>query len=209
LDDIRSYLNARSPERLIQVIDKHEAILDRQIEELETAKRAMRLRRLRAKRSLTAEPGTVKFMRVSEKNLFLWSDLPEDGEYRRAMPWEYVQEFYEACREQGVPVGFPLGVFVEADRILERKWDRASGLFCHLPFRGYPTYFFRPPGLFAVASDFIREDYPGYLYQKLFDFLDKSGYQACGNAYEEHLLHSLIGERSYLVQVSVPAERRS
>ncbi len=208
LDDIRSYLHARSPERLIQVIEKHEAILDRQIEELLNAKRAMRLRRLRAKRSLAAEPGTVKVMYVSEKNLFLWPCLPKSGDYRRAMPWEFVQDFYEACRARGVPVGFPLGIFVEAGLIQERRWERASGFFCHLPVREYPIHFARPPGLFAVASDFIREGYPEHLYRKLFAFLDGSRYRICGNSYEEHLLHSLNEEQSYLVQVSIPVELR-
>lgn len=204
LSDIRTYMTERSPERLIEMIDKHEMILDQQIEDLLNVKRELHLRRLRARRSLSVKPGTVTIMHVSERNLFLWPHLPEDGECRRAMPWEYFQAFYEACEEKGIPVGFPLGVFVDSEQVKARKWERATGLFCHLPVLEYPVFYARPGGIFAVASDYIKEDYPGYLYQELFSFLDENRYQICGNSYEEHLLHSLTDDQAYLVQISVP-----
>ncbi len=209
LSDIRTYMTERSPERLIEMIDKHEMILDRQIEELMNVKRELHLRRLRARRSLAVKPGTVRIMHISERNLFLWPHLPENGEYRRAMPWEYFQAFYEACEKKGVPVGFPLGVFVDAERVRAREWERATGLFCHLPIRQYPVFYNRPAGIFAVASDFIREGYPGYLYQKLFAFVDENNYHICGNSYEEHLLHSLTDDQAHLVQVSVPVSLKT
>ncbi len=206
LDDIRAYLTERSPEHLIEMVDKHELFLDRQIEKLMDVKRALQLRRLRARRSLVAEPGTVKIMNVPSRNLFLWPGFPLEGGYRRSMPWEYVRKFYEACRGQGVPGGFPLGIFVDYEQIKTRNWRQAAGFFCHLPVREYPIYYPRLEGLFAVASDFIQKDYPECLYEKLFSFIEENGYQICGNSYEEHLLHFTSDDHAYLVQISIAVE---
>lgn len=207
LDNIRSYLTVRSPERLIEMCDRQEAILNRQIADLTVAKRAMDIRRWRAKRSLSAEPGTVKIMNVAERNLFLWYGFPEDGHYNRSMPWEYIPAFYEACKAKGIPAGFPVGLFVETEQMQERNWERASGFFCHLPVWNYPIVVVRPAGLFAVGTDYIGEGYPESLYQKVFSYIDEHGYRIRGRSYEEHLLHAADGRKPHVIQISIEVAR--
>jgi len=210
LDDIRDYMKEQSPVRLIEMLDRQERKLDRIIEGIWCAKLIIQSRRKRAAQGMTAEPDTIKLVRLAEEKLFLWPGFPESGRYQRQMPWNYIPEFYTACQFHGIPTGLPLGIYVDFERIKNHDWKSASGFFCHAPDQQSFVCYSRPAGTYAVCTSYIGQNFPEAMYEKLFSYIGDSNLKICGHSYEEHLLHSMTGGMPHIVQVIAqvtPADR--
>ena len=118
--------------------------------------------------------------------------LPE--KYDLLDGWDYLPEFYAACVENGIQLGFTVGTLVERDNLERRLWSKPARYFYRLPQSGYPGYYTKPQGMYVVGTEFADYGHTDALYQKLFSYMEEHDLVICGNAYEEYLIDEVAEE---------------
>lgn len=208
LECIRDYLQDKSPERLLALLEEQEEKLKEQTGQLTRIQKMVRARKRQTKAGLAAKPGEIAVRHCKEENLFLGPMLPAD--FDALTGWRYTDQFCKACKEQGIQLGFPVSTMVEKEKLEAGNWERVSCFYCRLPGKGYPKFFTRPAGDYLVGTDYADYGCAGGIYKRLFSYVEEHSIKICGNAYEEYLLDEIAREdaKHYLLRISIQVESR-
>ena len=203
LERIREYLTARSPQNLMQILEMQEQELERQIQKLEKIKAMVSVRMAQTERGISTRAGSVAIKEYPQENLFLGPELPKD--YQLADGWNYLPQFYAACAEENIQLGFPVGTLVTQEKLEERAWNQPAHYYYRLPKGQYPDFFQRPGGLYVEGTQLTDYGHTDTLYQQILSYIEEHGLQICGNAYEEFLIDEISESNpdAYLLQISV------
>jgi effector-binding domain-containing protein len=104
-------------------------------------------------------------------------------------------------------MNYPVWATYSQNRIKERDWNHPDRYYFYNP-EGYDR---RPAALYAIG--YKRDGYKpnSTLYERLVDYIDKNGYEICGDAYEEYPLNeiSTIDDRNYLVRLMISVREKT
>lgn len=203
LDCIRNYLVERSPEKLMELFQEQEHILEEQIKKLERIKSMVQSRLQHTEQGISIGSEKIWVEECPKENLFLGPDLPDN--FQLSDGWDCLPSFYRACVEHGIQIGFTVGSLVEYDTLKATLSDKPMKYFCRLPQNQYPDYYIKPAGRYVLGTQFTDYGHTQTLYRKIFRYIDEQGLKICGNAYEEFLIDE-IAERDvnrYMLQISV------
>jgi DNA-binding transcriptional MerR regulator len=200
LKEIAKLLKRRTPENILELIEKHESDLERGIAELRRTQALMLTLKGAITEGLAADEGKLEVCFTEEESLLLGPQINYAGgkTVEKAM-----LEFYEFCREydETLDLNYPVwGVFSE-ERIKNRDW--------HLPDRFYfkmtgaPDT--RPAGLFLVGYTRGYYGSSDALYSKMMDYIEENDIEVCGPAYETYPLNeiSVVDTNNYLMRISI------
>ena len=203
LSEIRSFLDARSPEALIALCREQGECIARAMRKLEETREIIVSLDAAMQSTAKAKPGRIVIRSFPEARLFMGP--PVESSTLPAID-DALIEFYESCARAGVPQTHPLGSITSL-----------SGAGPKNRFR--PERFYRPAGagvpdelvtIRAAGRYLVGCGYGDYgeldgLYQKILRHSRRNGLTLAGDAYEEYLLNELAlhNPDAYLAQVIV------
>jgi hypothetical protein len=200
LRDIAKLVRRRTPESILNMIEKYDAHVAQSIAKLQQTQALMRTLKSAISEGLTAAEDKIEVVRMEEESLLLGPQIDySDGKSIE----EAMLDFYSFCLEydDSLDLNYPVwGLFSER-RIKDRDWDRPDRFYFKMP--GAPDR--KPAGLYLVG--FTRGYYGNSdaLYKRMLAHIEKKCLTICGPTYETYPLNeiSVTDSNNYLMRVSI------
>lgn len=208
LKGIKSYLDKRTPDNLIQLFTKQNRAIEKEIKKLTGIQSMVKARIEITKKSKIIDPNKILLEECEEETLLLSSPL-EPANTNSTL--DSIINFYELCVTNGVYFGYPIGTIICNENLVRKKWNQPSYHFIRLNEKNsFLTAAVKPRGLYAVAYSSGYYGSLDELYGRTFDFIDKNGLRVCGSSYEEFLLDEIAAKKpeEYLIQIAIQVERK-
>lgn len=204
LEDIRAYLEHRSPLSTLELLRKQEEVVQQQIAKLNLAKEMMLQRAENIEHSLNVDTRRMVVVHQERKPILRSCRVHES---RRELNEELWDDFQERLHKENAPAGYPGGAIICKEDLLRRDGDIISYMFSFITTQHHEQEYM-PEGYYLVS--YTRADYEDTekIYPQIFDYIDKNHYVIKGDAYEEFLLDEIVMKRpeDYLVRVMVHIE---
>jgi DNA-binding transcriptional MerR regulator len=204
LKDIRKLIQLRTPERIIELIEKHDVYTENKIAELRRTQTLMRTLKEVIADGLASDENKLELRRVEEESLLLGPQINYTG---GKTVEEAMLEFYEFCRDynnMSLDLNYPVWGMFSEQRIKNRDWHLPDRFYFSMP--GAPDR--KPAGLYLVG--YTRGYYGGgdALYRRMFAHIEENGIKICGPTYETYPLNeiSVADSNNYLIQISINVE---
>lgn len=204
LSDILSYLENRTPELCLDLLEQESHRIKQKIKTLEKTLVQIEQKKTSTERGLRATlDNTVKFVTLEALHLFTWdfSKTKEEDfmlELIRMVNW---------CYEHGYYTGYAMGSILSIQNLESQNFAKIQYMFTIIDTpTNHENYRYRPAGLYAVY--YHKGNYASIptVYEKLLADITASGYQICGDSYETglHDFFTVRDENEYLVEISIP-----
>jgi len=206
LEDIRKLRDRRTPELANMVFERQIDEIDTKIKEWVSARKLL----LTLKKSINSVANideraiTVKFLPAEAIILGELNDYS-----RNRTDYDALRSFYHDIGQKypDLDMNYPVWATYSQNRIKVKDWNNPDRYYFYNP-EGYDR---RPAALYAIG--YKRDGYKpnSVLYERLVDYIEKNGYEICGDAYEEYPLNeiSTIDDKDYLVRLMITVRERA
>lgn len=204
LSDIKHYLDHRTPEMCVALLDKEAKRIKEKIRALEKTLITVEQKKastVKGMHIMAGEP--VQLITLPEAHLFTWDFSQIDDanfmlELIRMVNW---------CYDHGYYTGYAMGSIVEESALKENHFSKISYMFTVIDHAvDHPNYRYRPAGVYAVYH--YKGHYEGLptVYPLIKEAIEKSGHFIAGDSYESglHDFFSVRDAGDYLVEIAVP-----
>lgn len=206
LKEIKAYLDVRSPQGLLDLLEKQQADIDRQISRLQLQKKMLLLRENMTREALAAGDG---FVRTEERQgeTLLFSKEPEGEDDRSVMLC--IAEMVTYCQERGIAVHHILGGVRPGERLQKGDYGYYSHFYCKLPapYEGERAHT-QAKGRYLVT--YHHGDYAAMegAYKRLFRFAGENKLALSPVFYEETVVDQLaaLDYSGYITKIMVKIE---
>ncbi|MCL2811385.1 MAG: MerR family transcriptional regulator [Clostridia bacterium] len=200
LDEIKRNNDIRLPEQTEEAfshqVEKIDAIIEKWIQARKLLYTLQKV--IRSAMNVNEEEITVQFMPAEAIILGGLNDYS-----RGRNDYDALFSFYQYMHEKfpDLDMNYPVwGVFSQ-ERIKQGDWVWPDRYYFYNP-EGYDK---KPAGQYVVG--YMRGGY-GHgdaLYRRILDYIDKNGFEICGDAYEEYPLNEICitEENNYLIRVMI------
>ena len=204
LSEIRSYLDRRSPEELLALLEREQAALTRKLTRLGRVRRLVSRRAELTRRAMAVVPGQVEEEQQAER---WYVTTPAAGLTDQEKYVHVMARHLEYCAAHGVDSPYALGALMPTDAARRGEWDGYTVCYTQVerPLEGVEL-FTAPAGRYltychAGSFDTVRE---GYV--RLLSHADEKGLKLGAWVLEDVLLDELCckGYDQYLLKLSVP-----
>ncbi len=206
LKEIKAYLNGRSPEKLIHMLEMQKKIVQEKIQTLNQISDMLDTRIDLTEKGLHANANidAIALKECEAAPILLGPKFPADSHILEG--WYYLIDFYDFCRENTVIRGLPTGMIITRTDLLQENMTHPFQYY-YRPICGssYPNNAQKPSGLYAIGQEYAEYGNSHNLYARLFNYIKGNGLKICGNAYEEYLLDeiSTADPTQYLLQIAI------
>lgn len=204
LGEIRAYLNRRSPEELLALLEREQAAVARKLAQLEHIRRLMGQKAELTRRAMALTPGRVEVEKQPER----WYVVtPGEGITDQEKFAHVMARHLEYCGAHGVDSPYALGALMPTESARRGDWDGYVSCYTQVdqPLEGVKL-FTAPAGSYLVychagSFDTVREGY-----RRLLSYGEKRGLTLGKWILEDVLLDELCcnGYDQYLLKLSVP-----
>ena len=205
LEEIKGLKDHRNPEITIELFKQQDKLINERIEEWN-----------RARKLLLTLMGNIKEISAIDEKVITIQFLPETAvvfghpnDYSNGRnAYDALLSFYHDMNKKypELDMNYPVWGCFSGDRIRQGDWVWPDRYYFFNP-EGYDK---RPAALYAVG--YVRGSYGqcGSLYRRLLDYIDKNGFEICGDAYEEYPLNEVhIKENdNYLIRVLIAVREK-
>ena len=183
LQEIKTYLDSRSPEQLIHLFSQKIDQIDREIEHLKTLKQIMHEKVEMTKRAILLIGDEIELKQM-EAEYFMIS--PELDQFNHREFFDHLSEFMK--RE---------------DFNSYTTWDSRIEDVTQAQ-----TVFLKPKGLYLIAYHRGSYDTTYQTYDRMIEFAKQNNLEFSGYSYEEFILDeiSVIGYDNYLTQIQIQVQ---
>ena len=204
LGEIRAYLDRRSPEELLTLLEREQAALKARMARLRRLRRLMEGRSILTRQALAAVPGQVTVERAPQR---WYVATPARGLTDDAQFAAILARHMEYCAARGVESPYPLGALLPVAAARAEAWDGYTHCYTQVerPVPG-TELFTAPAGVYltychAGSFDTVREGY-----RRLLEHADGQGLPLGEWCLEDVLLDGLSrkGYHQYLLKISIP-----
>ncbi len=202
LEDIRTYLGERSPERMIRFFQEKDANIDQEIKRLQSIQELMRLRCAMAEEALSDEIDRVTLVEREREPIFLCPILADGSVYSDGVYGDNIIPAFTYAQNHGININFPVGTVVSRRCLVSGSWPNPTR--CYFKVRENHNAW-KSEGTYAVLYRRFPESLAENFYAPLLTFLDEQGLQMDGDAYEEYPLDELTTNNweQFLIKVEV------
>jgi len=205
LEEIKGLRDLRSPELLYDILQKQIGKIDRKIEDWVRARKLL-LTFEKCISSVSTIDESVVTIRFMPAEAIVLGDL-NDYSRGRTM-YDTLLSFYQDISEKypSLDLNYPAWAVFTAERVKSGELHGPDRYYFYNP-EGHDR---RPAALYAVG--YTRCGYGNGigLYQKMIDYIDKNGFEICGNAYEEYPLNELCvtDANNYLLRLMITVREK-
>ena len=189
LEEIRSYMSERSPERLLELFADEEQMINDQIKRLKNTKAWIRKKSRIIRENLTEETGVVRI--TEEPKRYMVMIRAEQSDERG---WaEAIGKLWDYCKEHQIKSAYSIGYQQETSNILKGEYETYSVCYELLDQklrRG--AYTVRPQGKYLTVCHKGHWKDLGETYQKLVQYADIHGIRLGTYCYEDTLFDGLV-----------------
>ncbi|MEG0275897.1 MAG: MerR family transcriptional regulator [Coprobacillus sp.] len=206
LQDIKVYLEKRTPEMLIHLLDEQEQLLNHKIKKLKSAKDFIRTIRSTTSQALQLNTQEV-FLEYMEEEILLCSDSPHShqGKHFASYMDEYVG-FYNQHLETEDRVGTILSI----ESIKEKKYEEFQYLFTRTKKKNIKNIKIKRAGYYLVT--YYQGSYKHFNegYERLMQYANTHHIELGDNAYEEYILSDIAeqDENNYITMMYLETKTR-
>ncbi len=198
LEQIKTFLSIRSPKKLIDLCQRQDNALAAEIDKLKQIRTVIQSVKAATESAADAKAGRIGLETLPATRLYMGRPLTSNSEDAIN---QGLADFYEQCAQANVPVTNPLGALVKLNENAPYKPHR---FYCPAVGTG-SAVITRPRGLYAVG--YAHGDYGmlDSMYGKMLRWIQKQGYAAQTDAYEEYVLNemALANPDYYLTRIAI------
>jgi DNA-binding transcriptional MerR regulator len=186
LAEIKEYLNTRDPEAFIGIMCDGQKKLETERRKIESRERLFASSIAKTESAMAYTIGKIEFVRRKEEYLIAHEASANPAAMDKTT-FARVREHIDYCREKDFNQSFPIGLIyrwadVEADPV------QGSSYFTKIGERiDDPHFRLKPAGLYATLYYQRAYDTVADALCALKKFVERKGYKAAGDAYEEDL----------------------
>jgi len=205
LDEIKALKDRRTPELTDEVLERQIEKIDRTIREWVRARKLLLTLRKTINSVKNVNESKISIQFVPAEAIIL-GDL---NDYSRGRTfYDTLLSFYRGISEKYPELDLNYYVWgnIAEERIKRRDWIGADRFYFYNP-EGHDR---RPAALYAIGYMRGGYDQGDALYRRLVDYIDKNGFEICGDAYEEYPLNEVCITESarYLMRVMITVREK-
>ena len=206
LEEITLIKDQRTPELADNVLGRQIEKIDGKISEW-----------IRARKLLFSLRKTIRSVRGVDENSISIQFLPAEAiilgdlnDYSRDRTfYDTILSFFNSIAEKypDLDLNYPVWGMFSEERIKNCDWIGADRFYFYNP-EGHDK---RPAALYAIG--YMRGGYEqgDALYRRMIEYIDKNGFEICGNAYEEFPLNEvcITNPEDYLIRVMITIREKA
>lgn len=203
LKEIKSFLNNRSPEELIELFKDKSKEIDRKIANLARIQKIIHTKISLTERALVIDDEQISVEIQDEERIVISHSILNcsDREFLKL-----VSDFIEFCDDNQLYVGYPIGGILSKEKLFEKDYDNYSFLYTKIVDEpGNIPLYIKPKGLYVIAyhKGSYKKIYKTY--EKVLTFINDNQLKIKGNSYEEYVLDeiSVNGYDNYVTQIAI------
>ncbi len=205
LQQIRSHLEQRSPERTLELLRAQEQLIQSQIAKLERTRQMIGIQTANLELSMKVDISKMEVTWQPAVPILLSARIRSS---KQDFPENLWQDFQLRLQNEHAPIGYPMGVIIEQEDMLRRDADTISYTYSQMETYTEPQHY-REEGYYLVAH--ARADYADTekIYPRIFDYMERQHYVIKGHTYEEYMQDevSISNPDDYLVRIMVHIEK--
>lgn len=203
LKEIKTYLDNRTPEALINLFEEKILQVDKDIEVLKRMRKLMETKISITKKACNMDYSKISIEYLDEEYLVLSKSI-ENVSHKEYL--KIISEHMNYCNISNLNSGYSIGAMINKENILAGVKDNYSYLYTKLSSKeNLPYLFTKPKGIYCIA--FHQGDYREIdsTYKRILKFLKNLNLEISRYAFEEFILDetSVKGYENYVTQVFV------
>ena len=205
LAEIKDVKDHRTPELIDEVFERQLGYIELKIEEWSRARKLLHTYRkvLNSVFNVDEKAITVQFLPAEA---IILGDI---NDYSRGKnDYDALYDFYHAIVEKypNLNLNYPVWALFSEERIKRGDWTWPDRFYFFNP-AGYDK---RPGALYAIGYKRGGYGQCDELYRRIIDYIDKNGFEICGDAYEEYPLNEvcLTEENNYLIRLMITVREK-
>lgn len=203
LKSIKSYLDNRNPEDLINLLRKQLVEIDRKLEDLVWLKNLLKTKIQLTQDALRVETGSVHIEEIEEEHLVTtpYTDTDDDKKIAQA-----VTEHLNFCHDLDIYSAYSIGGMIPTDKTPTEKYYNYSYFYTKLNKNEYHSANYRKQcGKYAVIYHKGGYDTAALDYAKLVEYIKVHEFIIGDYFYEDIILDelSMKGYDNYILKISV------
>lgn len=206
LKEIKSYLDNRTPESLIELFKNKITQVDKEIENLTRIRKLMETKINITEKACRIDYSKITLEFLDEAYLVLSSSI-ENLTYKEYL--NAVSKHMNYCNFNNLNIGHSVGTMINKENILKGVDDNYSYLYTKIePENNISSTFKRPKGLYVIAYHHGSYTTIDTTYKRILKFLDNVNLSIGRYAYEEYILDetTVKGYENYVTQILVEIE---
>lgn len=203
LAEIKDYLDHRSPQAFLELLEQQKKEVDEKIKELQWLKRFIHTKMGLTKAGLSIPVGKILLENRPEEYLIVteYNGEDEDKAITTAMT-----EHLNFCYSLDIYSPYAIGGMIPVECLKNENNYVYSHFYTKISNTGFPETVVRPAGVFAVCCD--NQGYRNVvgICQKLLNYAAEHGFSPGSHIYEDVLLDemSVKGYDNYTLKLSLP-----
>ena len=208
LEEIKTFLNVRSPGALIELCGRQERRIRAEMEKLRGIDEVIQSLSNATESARSARPGKIEFVDLPAERLFMGADI---GSVDMGGINDALSAFYELCARLNVPWTHPLGSVTRLPGAAEKSLFNPIRFYCPVGKRADKSIVtMRPAGTYAVCHAYGDYGKLAPLYRKMLRSIKRQNLVCTTDAYEEYVLSemALHDPDSYLARVMIRVKKK-
>lgn len=204
LKGIKEYLDRRTPEALVKLLEEQEDQVQKRIAELQEMREVIRQKAALTRSAFTIQDGEMSLRWMPEEHLLVTAIGRNDDK-----AWAIaVAKHVKFCQDQGVPNPYTFGGAQDLTQVARGDYAAYEIFYTRVGRPPMRAGHLKPAGNYIVAYHTGGYDGLGELYEKIFKYAQSHQLDLKGYCYEDVLLDdlSVLGYENYALKVSVLAE---
>jgi DNA-binding transcriptional MerR regulator len=205
LNEIKILIERRTPEHLDDLLTQMMKQVDDKLDEWSRTKKLLAVlqKSIHSALNIDDEAITIQFMHQEAITLGDSNDYSENRN-----DYDALLKFYHSTSTKypDLDLNYPVWATFSGERIKRGDWKWPDRYYLYNP-DGRDT---RPAALYAIAYQRGSYGQTDALYKRLIDYIDKHGFEICGDAYEEYPLNEICisDDTNYLIRVMIAVRER-
>jgi DNA-binding transcriptional MerR regulator len=205
LSTIKEISNKRTPELTKELLTQQIDIIDRKTQDMNHSRKLLFTLLKSIQSGLDADQDNITIQFLPSETIF----LGRENDYSKGQnAYDALFEFYESIYDRAdVDLIYPVWGLFKKERILRGDWHKPDRYYLYFP-DGHDQ---RPAALYAVGYTRAGYGQGGELYRRMIKYIDKNGFEICGDSYEEYPLNeiSIADDTNYLMRVMITVREKA
>ena len=208
LEEIKAYLRNKDIESLAELFKKKNELIKKQINKLKNISNKIENKSLKLEKAIKQQLIIEPYFKSCDLTYILISRVDSD-DYKKIML--KIIEFINHYKEKEVfDNGNSIGGIIKKENILSGKCNNISAVYIMVNSKIIADdVSVKSKGIYAYINHRGGYDTTHISYKKLIDFIENSGYEIVGDAYENELIGYLSArsQEEYLIELSIQVQK--
>ncbi|SHI70968.1 effector-binding domain-containing protein [Clostridium cavendishii DSM 21758] len=207
LEDIRSYLDKRTPQKAVDMLTNEYKKIEKKIQELDDISRNIKNKIDVINKGIKIGLNNAIYIKEMETESLILNRFRCNSETDIIFN---AMELIKYCNENKIYSGYSLGATVSKENIINKRYTKISSLFIKVDKSiKSEKITIKPKGLYACINHIGSYETTFKSYDRLLKYIEENGYDVDGDSYEWTLFDSLIvkSEDEYLTEINIPIRK--